>query len=255
VKLGLKGYRVAARNPGLFALAQALGGFFSRVYSPRSAYMRIPAFTGWGYSKDFPRLSTHTFHTRWKAVRQVVGKEPPPASKPAKEPPPTLLPTSSRVDRFNSEFTALGGHIHRVAEKDLTVRLAEFLKARGVDRVLVDETGEKYVSGAVLVRKPDPTVRLGVTGTLCGIAETGSLVIVGGAGRPLTASLLPETYVAILKAFQILPTVAEALRRPEVLKASAGAIITGPSRTADIEMALTIGVHGPGEVHVFLVED
>jgi L-lactate dehydrogenase complex protein LldG len=42
---------------------------------------------------------------------------------------------------------------------------------------------------------------------------------------------------------------------PEVGAVAAGVVITGPSRTADIEMTLTIGVHGPGELHVFLIDD
>ena len=61
--------------------------------------------------------------------------------------------------------------------------------------------------------------------------------------------------MAILKASALVPSLAEALRRPEVRDAAAGVIITGPSRTADIEMTLTIGVHGPGELQVFLIDD
>jgi L-lactate dehydrogenase complex protein LldG len=79
--------------------------------------------------------------------------------------------------------------------------------------------------------------------------------LVGGPGSPLTASLLPEVHVAILKASTLVPSLPDALKRPEVLKAAAGVIISGPSRTADIEMTLTIGVHGPGELIVFLIDD
>ena len=152
-------------------------------------------------------------------------------------------------------MTAVGGKVHHVNGSELPARLEEFLKANNIDRVVVDEVGARYVTNTSLVRIPDPTVRCGVTGTLCGIAESGSVVLVGGPGSPLTASLLPEIHVAILNASGILPTVADALRKPEIRAAAAGAIITGPSRTADIEMTLTIGVHGPGEIHVFLIDD
>ncbi|MGI0014778.1 MAG: LUD domain-containing protein, partial [Nitrososphaera sp.] len=54
---------------------------------------------------------------------------------------------------------------------------------------------------------------------------------------------------------EILPSLADALALPQVRASSATVVITGPSRTADIEMTLTIGVHGPGEVHVFLIDD
>jgi L-lactate dehydrogenase complex protein LldG len=98
---------------------------------------------------------------------------------------------------------------------------------------------------------PDPTIRVGLTGALAGIADTGTLVVTSGQGRQLTASLLPEIHIAVLQANDIYENLPQALKLREVREASATVLITGPSRTADIEMALTIGVHGPGEVHVF----
>ena len=88
---------------------------------------------------------------------------------------------------------------------------------------------------------------------LAGIAETGTLVIPGGAGRPLTASLLPGIHIAVLRAADILLSLEQAIRLPQVASAPATVLVTGPSRTGDIEMTLTIGVHGPKEVHVFIV--
>jgi L-lactate dehydrogenase complex protein LldG len=79
-------------------------------------------------------------------------------------------------------------------------------------------------------------------------------VLPSGAGRPQTASLLPEVHIAILKAGDIYETLLEVLELRELHHASAVDLISGPSRTADIEMTLTIGVHGPREVHVFCVE-
>ena len=118
----------------------------------------------------------------------------------------------------------------------------------------MDDIGEKYSTGIPFVRAPDPTIQAGVTGALMGIAESGSLVLVGGEGRPLTASLLPDIHVAILRESDLVPTLHDALTRPEICTVPAAVIITGPSRTGDIEMALTIGVHGPKEVHVFLID-
>jgi L-lactate dehydrogenase complex protein LldG len=109
-------------------------------------------------------------------------------------------------------------------------------------------------AGMQVVHQPDPAVQAGLTGALAGIAETGSLVIPGGPGKPLTASLLPETHLAILQARDILDYTAQALALPQVHQASAAVLITGPSRTADIEMTLTIGVHGPKILVVFILE-
>jgi len=70
VKFGLKGFRFAAGNASLFAVFQSLGGILSRVYSPRRAYMRIPTWTGWGYSKDSPRLAVRPFRARWRKINR-----------------------------------------------------------------------------------------------------------------------------------------------------------------------------------------
>ena len=170
----------------------------------------------------------------------------------------TIVETSiakSLVSLFMDELAALGGQAYIVQERDLPAGLKELLESKNIDRVLADERAAAFVTTIPVIREPDPAVRAGVTGALAGIAETGSLLLVSGAGQTLTASLLPEVHVAILRASQLVPTLADALRLPEVRTASAGVIVTGPSRTADIEMTLTIGVHGPGELHVFLIDD
>ncbi|KAF0108153.1 MAG: iron-sulfur cluster binding protein [Anaerolineaceae bacterium] len=260
VKFGLKAFRFITLSPYLFSLAQRTVGLL-----PLPRWIRLPAWTGWGYSKDFPRLASRPFRARWGKIKQVIREE---GNQGIRESGATAVPahliTQSLITRFMDELAALGGQAYLVSEKELPARLTEFLASKNIDRVLVDEAGAAYVTGIPLVREPDPAVRAGVTGALCGIAETGSLLLVSGAGQTLTASLLPEIHVAVLKTSDILPTVADALRRPEaspralsraVRAAAAGVIVTGPSRTADIEMTLTIGVHGPGELHVFLIDD
>jgi len=103
---------------------------------------------------------------------------------------------------------------------------------------------------------------LGLTGVDLAIAETGTLVLVSGAGRPRSTSLLPPCHIAIFDRTALV----ESLRqvgvflegwhgdgRPPAGGASIN-FITGPSRTADIELTLTRGVHGPKEVHAIFVE-
>jgi L-lactate dehydrogenase complex protein LldF len=258
VKLGLKGFRLAAGNSSLFAVFQTLSGLLSRIYSPRRAFMRIPAWTGWGFSKDFPRLAVRPFRAGWGKMKQVIREEGDQeiSGSGAPESLVTQPPiTQTLVTQFLAELAAVGGHAYLVSEKELPTRLMEFLGSKRIERVLVDETGARYAAEISTIREPDPTVRAGITGALSGIAETGSLLLVSGAGQMLTASLLPEIHVAILKTSRLVPVLADALRLPEVRTASAGVIVTGPSRTADIEMTLTIGVHGPGELHVFLIDD
>jgi L-lactate dehydrogenase complex protein LldF len=263
LKLGLKAFGIGAATPGLFAAAQGLGGLFSRIVSPRAAYMRLPAVTGWGYSKDFPRFTGHTFRAGWKDIRQdvdetVVGKTG--TSEAVVSKTVSSAPVGTLADQFTSELSALGGTVVRVKEEDLPGELARFMKERGISSAFVDETGARYgaamqAAGVALVRAPDPQVRCGMTGALAGLADTGTLVLVGGPARPLTASLLPEIHVALLRISELVPSLPDALRRPEVRASAAAVLVTGPSRTADIEMTLTIGVHGPKEVCVFLIDD
>jgi L-lactate dehydrogenase complex protein LldG len=97
---------------------------------------------------------------------------------------------------------------------------------------------------------------VGLTGALAGLADTGTLALLSGPPRPRFASLLPPVHVAVISKAAIYPTMAAffATHPAAVLQASNLVFITGPSRTADIEQTLTLGVHGPREVHVVLVE-
>lgn len=252
VKLGLRLYDRIARSPRLFSLAQRTLGLL-----PLPRWIRLPALTGWGLSKDFPRPAARPFRGRWGKLNHEGTKD---AKNSIRcEEPTTVEQTVSKtidmIQQFTTELQALGGKVVRVSQQNASAQVEEFLRQRGISRALVDEIGAEYVTGIEAVHEPDPTVRAGVTGAVCGIAETGSLLLVSGAGQALTASLLPEVHVAVLKTSRLVPSLADALGRPEVRNAAAGVIVTGPSRTADIEMTLTIGVHGPGELHVFLIDD
>jgi hypothetical protein len=63
-KLGLQIFTRLATQPKLFALSQKFASLGSFLLSPRSQWMRLPAFTGWGYSKDLPRFAGKTFRER-----------------------------------------------------------------------------------------------------------------------------------------------------------------------------------------------
>ena len=103
---------------------------------------------------------------------------------------------------------------------------------------------------------------IGVTGVDLAIAETGSLVLLSGSGRPRSTSLLPPYHVAVFDRSALVESLAqvgvflEAWHDgpPEAGRGGVINVITGPSRTADIELTLTRGVHGPKEVHAIFVE-
>ena len=157
----------------------------------------------------------------------------------------------NKVERFTEELAAIHGHVHHA--EDPTQSIIEFLHARNIDHIhlepnVLDESALSK-AGITFSHEPDPTIRVGVTKAICGLADTGSVLIADGDGSPLLASLLPEIHIAILKSSNILPSLPDAMN---LVKGKNAVFITGPSRTADIEMTLTIGVHGPKEIHVFV---
>ncbi len=91
-----------------------------------------------------------------------------------------------------------------------------------------------------------------------GIAETGTLMLPSAPERPTTLNLLAETEIVLLRASRVVGAYEEAW---DMLRAEIGAmprnvmLVTGPSRSADIEQALELGAHGPRRVHVVLVDD
>lgn len=96
-------------------------------------------------------------------------------------------------------------------------------------------------------------VTLGITGADGAIARSGSIALRSGPGRPRLASLIPGTHIAFLSVDRVFPTLLDlSLERLEPESASNLVLITGPSRTGDIEQQLNLGVHGPKQLHVIL---
>ncbi len=99
-----------------------------------------------------------------------------------------------------------------------------------------------------------------VTGAFAGIAETGTLMMASGPEAPITLNFLPENHVVVLRASQVTGTYEEAWARLRQLVGPgkmprAVNMITGPSRTGDIEQTILLGAHGPRRLHVLLVDD
>jgi L-lactate dehydrogenase complex protein LldF len=264
----LKMYSRAARYPSLFAFAQRFGWLGTTLVSPFSNYVRLPAFTGWGYSKDLPRFTGKTFRDRFasipsgestnKQVDSTVIHSQADRNTGTQIEEKSLAATHDElVSTFIEELGKVSGQIVRTNTMDLTRNVIDLLQARSINHIhlephVLDESVLRN-AGITFTRMPDPAIRVGVTKALCGLADTGSILVVDGEGDPLHASLLTEIHIAVLRATQIFPSLDYAVHLTRETKSAA--FITGPSRTADIEMSLTIGVHGPGEVHVFLVDE
>jgi len=190
------------------------------------------------------------------------------------------------LDRFRAEFERVAGVFHRVSTaadvastlgricaeraarrlvawpaEDLGVAIAPALGEAGIavesmPRTVVPETERARL------RRVIADADLGVTGADLAVAETGTLVLISAAGRPRSTSLLPPCHVAVFDRealVESLEHVGLALEawHEGTTPAERGAVInfiTGPSRTADIELTLTRGVHGPKEIHAIFVD-
>jgi hypothetical protein len=227
----------------------------------------MPAFTGWGYSKDLPKFASKPFRTRWQKLQiSHVTLSDSEGSLPSQSETlrsqqtlPHTVPASLResdinkVERFTEELTAIHGHVHHA--EDPTQSIIEFLHTRNINHIYLEPNvlDESALSkaGITFSYEPDPTIRVGVTKAICGLADTGSILEADGAGSPLHASLLSEIHLAVLHTSDLYPSLENAIHLVRDTKSAV--FITGPSATGDIESVHTIGVHGPGEIHAFLV--
>lgn len=178
---------------------------------------------------------------------------------------------TDRTAHFMRELEGAGGKAHRAESPDaLASKLVELLQAIPGRRVLaempsflhdLDLPKRLTVAGKQLIAVRDleaTTCRevlfaadIGITGVDYLIAETGSIVLASDAGRPRSTSLLPPVHVAIAGQSQILADLFD-LYDTGINVPSSLTLITGPSKTGDIELRLVTGVHGPGEVHVVI---
>jgi L-lactate dehydrogenase complex protein LldG len=112
--------------------------------------------------------------------------------------------------------------------------------------------------------KPSPTDAVGLSVGFCGIAETGTLMMLSGPDNPSTMNFLPDDHIVVLPATRIVGPMEEAWQRLRQAKGGTAVaatmprtvnFITGPSRTGDIEQKLEMGAHGPRRQHILIVED
>jgi L-lactate dehydrogenase complex protein LldG len=119
---------------------------------------------------------------------------------------------------------------------------------------LVDDFARNAESAGFTVhRGTAPEIEgAGVSRAIHGLADTGSVVLAAAPDEPRANSLLPDVHVTLLAEDVILAGLDELFLAIGDELPSALAIVTGPSRSADIEQKLAVGVHGPGEVHVVI---
>jgi len=168
--------------------------------------------------------------------------------------PSEVSATTSLVETFKQNLEAVNGHcVVAHSEEEITQFLSQFGKRIAISdapvlRRLIVEA--EVAPNASEIFQFD----VGVSTAQAAIAETGTLVLDFARERHRFVSLVPPVHIAIIDAASIFQTLGEALAfihqthniNPAV------AFITGPSRTADIELTLAIGVHGPQELYVVI---
>ena len=167
------------------------------------------------------------------------------------------------VGRFAEELTAADGTAHRGAQASsvaLEVAGPEPTVVAVDDDASLDTVADALAAAGHRVLRPSdesyratlPRAAVGVTRCLAAIADTGTLLLTFDRSHPRATSLLPRSHLAVVHAEDLVPSLAEALARIPSPPPSAVTFVTGPSRSADIEQILTLGVHGPAHVHAVL---
>jgi L-lactate utilization protein LutC len=155
---------------------------------------------------------------------------------------------------FKENVESVAGHC--VITTDVTGVLNQIVAGLGARRIAVSDAPELAEFGVVPDAAEVFNFEVGITTAQAAIAETGTLVLDSSCERNRLVSLVPPVHIAVVAASTIRETLGETL----ALLQSGGEVspaitfITGPSRTADIELTLTIGVHGPQELYVIIDE-
>lgn len=218
-----------------------------------------------------PRMSTNVL----ERVSQALGREEAPRAVPA---PPAVDEAVARLVAFDADVvgefirvatSAAKMLVHETSREALTEALVTALHERGARRIVLTKSGmlaeldlapRLTATGFEAVWWSETTLDAtyeadaGVTDVWFAVAETGSLVVRASAEHGRAVSLVPPLHIAVLERSQIVADLIDATQKiADESAGSATVLITGPSKTSDIEMTLVTGVHGPMEVVVLLV--
>ena len=174
--------------------------------------------------------------------------------------PELLINQSELQNDFTANFEMVSGEVHPLGEKESLIEkingIIRELDARSVSFWNMEPLKSLEFTSETDLAKAD----IGITGADFAIADTGTLVLLSGPSQPRLTSLLPPVHIAILRKETIVADIHDLFKilgksheKNYDELCSCISFITGPSRTADIELNLTLGVHGPGRAIVVIV--
>jgi L-lactate dehydrogenase complex protein LldG len=204
-------------------------------------------------------------------LRAALGRQPsaPVADIPttARIAPRQAAAPEAELFQLLAEIGKLSGITRRLAsQEEFRDALAELIRAEAVKRATCWTTPELAAWGVattlqtlgveIVSAQADQRLvaacELGVTGVDAALPETGTLVLSSSPERPRVASLLPRVHLALVRPAALRPDLHQVLA--EAQGAGYTVLISGPSRTADIELTLTLGVHGPKSLYVWVMD-
>ncbi|MGE0259716.1 MAG: lactate utilization protein C [Alphaproteobacteria bacterium] len=180
------------------------------------------------------------------------------------------LDDAARVDLFVAMAEEVQTTVARVAsEAEIPAEVARYLAAENLPAELV-MAPDPALDAIPWRERPllrirrgraEPSDAVSLTPCLAAVAETGTLMLVSGADTPTTLNFLPDTHIVVVRAGQIVAGYEDAWDRVRAGTGDDGRnwprtvnLITGPSRTGDIEQRIQLGAHGPRRLHVVLVD-
>ena len=177
------------------------------------------------------------------------------------------LPPPARLDLFVRMVEFASGTVARAADlaavpAEVTAFLRRYnlpLRAqRGSDALLAAIPWEREGTLAVTSGPPDPLSLAAVAHAFAGVAETGTLALASGPDNPTSLNFLPDNHIVVIAAKDVAGDYETVWARLRETSGAGGMpravnLITGPSRTADIEQTLILGAHGPRRLHVIVV--
>ncbi|MBU4529153.1 MAG: LUD domain-containing protein [Hoeflea sp.] len=178
------------------------------------------------------------------------------------------LPAAGQLELFCAMAVQFGATVTRVNDyQAVPAEVSTYLRARnlpseirmGADERLANASWSSEKNLEVRHGASDGGDLAGVSHAMAGIAETGTLALLSGPANPTTINFLPEHHIVVLKADDIkgdMESVWAMLRKdmgkgvmPRALN-----LITGPSRSGDIEQTIILGAHGPRALHIVIVD-
>ena len=221
-------------------------------------------------------------------VRRALGRSttvPPVPLEPFIE-PSIKIEVGELVARFTEEATAVRAQVHLMSDKPQFVgqvgaRVAEICRSVGATAVALSDSAliaemnlqEQLGTQGFSIFIPNDmssdhdqmvgrlaNCGVGLTAADYAIAETGTIVLTSDEQNALLVSLLPAVHIALVRSSQIANSLDEVIskigeeRIGRFDPSRSVTLITGPSRTSDVELVLSIGVHGPKELHVIIID-